>query len=291
MALAVQIAGAAALSGGCGESDRGVTRGTLRVAGSDTALRLVRAEADSFAATYAKARIDVQGGGSLVGLEALINREVDVAVLSRTPTDAERELGKKSGAEIALYPFALDGLAIVVHRDNPVYALSFAETRSVFAGEIDDWADLGGNAGPIQVYASGVQGGADGFVRQSLLGGAAIAAGAGRAPTTAAVVDSVAAHEDAIGFAGMTELDSRVKALPISPKEGGPLTGLDAETVYRKEYPLVRTFYFATRGIPRRDLVSGFVSFAMSTRGQKIVLDAGFVPATVPLMIKREGAR
>jgi phosphate transport system substrate-binding protein len=103
------------------------------------------------------------------------------------------------------------------------------------------------------------------------------------------VVDSVASHEDAIGYAGMAELDERVKALPISSPRGGPLKVLNIDTVYRKEYPLARVFYFGTRGIPRDNLVSGFVSFVMSTPGQRIVLDGGFVPATVQLRIKREG--
>jgi phosphate transport system substrate-binding protein len=102
------------------------------------------------------------------------------------------------------------------------------------------------------------------------------------------VVDSVASHEDAIGYASMVDVDERVKALPISTEEG-PLTALNIETVYRKQYPLVRTIYLGTRGIPRDDLISGFVSFVMSTRGQRIVADCGLVPATVAVRFKREG--
>lgn len=274
---------------GCGAAERDVTRGVLRVVGSETTLSLLRAEADSFSVSYRKAHIEVHGGGSLVGLEALINKEADVAVLSRAPTKDEESAAKKAGVPIALFPFAHDGLAIVVHRSNPVYALSFGEARSVFDGEITDWNQIGGRPGRILVYTSGVGTGALGYIRDSLLAGAEFTPGAGRSPSTRGVVDSVAAHEDAIGFAGMAEIDERVKALPISPKDGGPLTVLDMETVHDREYPLVRTFYFATRGIPRDDLVSGFVSFVMSTRGQSIVLQFGFVPATVPLHIKRAG--
>lgn len=280
---------AAASGAGCGSADRDVTRGALRVVGSDAALPLVRAAADTFCATYAKARVEVVGGGSLAGLEALINREADVAVLSRAPNEEEEKAAREAGVTVSLYPFAHDGLAIIVHPSNPVYALSFPELRSVFAGEVTDWAALGGRDAPIWVYTSGAGSGAPGFVREALLDGAPFAGGAGRSPSTRGVVDSVAAHEEAIGFAGMAEVDGRVKALPISAKEGGPLVALDMETVYKKEYPLVRTFYFGTRGIPRDDLVSGFVSFVMSSRGQRIVLDSGFVPATVPLRIKRSG--
>jgi phosphate transport system substrate-binding protein len=292
LALAAALALAAGLAlgwgGGCGPSGPAVTEGTLTVVGSETAKPIISAAADSFVRTYKKAHISVEGGGTVVGIEALINRQADVAVLSREPSEEERAAAREVGVEIFLYAFAVDGLAIVVHHDNPVYALSFAEARGAFSGTIQDWAMLGGAPGRIRVYVSGVQTGARGFVQTKLLGGAPFVEGAGRAPTTAAVVDSVASHADAIGFAGMAELDERVKALPISP-DGGPLKVLNVETVYRKEYPLGRVFYLGTRGIPRDNLVSGFVSFVMSTPGQRIVLDAGFVPATVPLRIKREG--
>jgi phosphate transport system substrate-binding protein len=279
---------ALATAAGCGEGRRSVTQGTVRVVGSDTARRLVRAEADSFAAVYEGARIEVEGGGSLVGLEALVNRQADVAILSRAPSDAERAAAKRGGVEIALYPFALDGLCVIVNAASPVYALSHAEASAIFAGATDDWAEVGGVPGPIQVYVSGVQGGALGTLRDLLLGGREPAAAAGRAPSTEAVADSVARHEGAIGVASHAELREGVRALPLSPKEGGPLVAANVETIYKRRYPLVRTFYCATRGIPRDDLVSGFVSFMMSTRGQRIVLDAGFVPATVPLRIQHE---
>jgi phosphate transport system substrate-binding protein len=258
------------------------------VAGSDTALRLIQAEADSFMAAYKESRIQVAGGGTVSGIEALLNRGVDVAVLSRPPTVEERAIAKSADVDFALFGFANDGLALIVNRENPVYALAFDEARAVFSGEILDWAEVGGSAGRIRVYIGSVQGGAVGYARDTLLAGGDFVEGAGRAPTTAAIVDSVAAHADAIGFAGLAELDDRVKALPLSPKGGGPLTVLNVETVYEKTYPLVRTFYFATRGVPRGDLVSGFVSYVMGNAGQKIVLEHGFVPATVPLRIRHE---
>ncbi len=273
----------------CGPAGPRITGGELTLIGSETALRAVQAGADSFIATYPKARIRVEGGGAVVGLEALLNHEADAAVLCRDPLEEERAAARKLKVELALYPFARDGLAIIVHRSNRVYALSFDEVRAVFSGRTQDWGDLGGEPGRILVYLSGVQSGARGFVQKMVLDGAPFVEGAGRGPTTEAVVDSVAAHEDAIGYAGMTEVDDRVKALPISSPDGGPLIVLNVDTVYRREYPLVRTFFFGTRGIPRDNLASGFISFMMSTSGQRIVLESGLIPATVPLRIRHEG--
>lgn len=288
-AAVVACAGAAAAAAGCGEPSSRLTRGEIVVSGSDAALALVHAEADSFMALYTGARVRVEGGGSVLGLEALINKKADAAFMSRAPSESERAIAGGAGAELAVYPFARDGLAIIVRRDNPVYALAFDEARRIFAGETRRWAEVGGNDAEIVVYKSHEATGAAGFVREALLGGAAFAAGAIEARTTREIAEAVAADSNAIGFAGMSELDDRVKALPLSPKEGGPLTVLNAETVYRQSYPLTRTFCFVTRGIPRDNLVSGFVSYAMSNPGQRIVLDSGFVPATVPVNIKHEG--
>ena len=288
-AAILMLAAGLGLFAGCDATHRGVTEGTLRVVGSEAALPLVRAAADTFVAYYKRAQVTVEGGGTVAGLEALINKQADIAVLSREPLPSEREAGRGVGVDIALYPFAYDGLAIIVHRENPVYALSFSEARALFSGQTTDWAQVGGKPGWIRVYTTGVENGATDFVKDVLLGGLAFAEGAGRATTTQAVVDSVAQHPDAVGYAGMAELDVRVKALPLSPPEGGPLRVLNMETVFRKEYPLVRTFYFGTRGIPRDDLVSGFVSFVMSNRGQKIVAEKGLVPASVPVRFRTEG--
>ncbi len=277
------------LAVGCEPSHRGVTAGNLRVVGSDAAYEAVRAAADTFVSYYKRAVVTVDGGGTVAGLEALINKEADIAVLSRQPLDSERKAAHDVGVEIALYPFALDGLAIIVHRQNPVYALSYSEARALFSGEITDWEEVGGSPGWIRVYTTGVENGATAFVRDSLLNGGEFVTGAGLATTTQAVADSVAEHVNAVGYASMAEVGDRVKTLPLSPPEGGPLRVLSMETVYRKEYPLVRTYYFGTRGIPQDDLVSGFVSFVMSTRGQRIVADKGLVPASVPVRFKTEG--
>jgi len=281
--------GIATGAAGCGEPASRLTHGEITVIGSDAALALMRAEADSFMARYTGARVKVEGGGSVLGLEALINKKVDAAFMSRAPSERELEIAKNAGSEIAVYPFARDGLAIIVRRDNPVYALAFDEARRIFAGETTRWTEVGGNDAEIVVYKSHEATGAAGFVRETMLDGAAFAGGAIEARTTREIAEAVAADANAIGFAGMSEIDDRVKALPLSPKEGGPLTVLNAETVYRQSYPLTRTFCFVTRGIPRDNLVSGFVSYAMSNPGQKIVLDSGFIPATVPVNIKHEG--
>jgi phosphate transport system substrate-binding protein len=273
---------------GCTSTHEEVTHGRLRLAGTGGAEQVLRAEADSFSVRYRNATIEMLGGGTVGGLEAMLNREADVAVISRDLNDAERQAAREAGADLALYAFAHDGIAVIVHPKSQVYGIAAEEAAGIFAGRITDWGEVGGAPGWIRVYTTGVEDGATGYVRKTLMGGVEFLAGAGRALTTRAVADSVAEHEDAIGYASMADLTERVKALPLAPLGGGPLKVLDVETVYRKEYPLVRTLYFGTRSIPRDNLISGFISYVMSTEGQKIVLDQGLVPATVPLRIKRE---
>ena len=68
---------------------------------------------------------------AVIGLEALINKEAEVAVLSRAPLDSEREAAKSVGVDISLYPFALDGIAIVVHRGRTTGVQAINSSRAL----------------------------------------------------------------------------------------------------------------------------------------------------------------
>jgi hypothetical protein len=245
-----------------------VTEGTLRVVGSDAALPLVRAAADTFVAYYKRAQVTVEGGGSVAGLEALINKNADIAVLSREPLASERQAGREVGVDIALYPFAYDGLALIVHRDNPVYALSFSEARALFSGQTTDWAAVGGSPGWIRVYTTG--NGATAFVGTRSSAGPSHEGGTG--------------HHDRGRRFGSVSRCGRVRehgqvddhqGLPNLPRAAQVLDGDSLP----EGVPLVRTF-LSVRG-PADDLVSGR-SFVMSNR-KKIVAEGIVPPGARPL--------
>ena len=91
---------------------------------------------------------------------------------------------------------------------------------------------------------------------------------------------------DREAFVSQSSLAPGVKVLALARAKGLPYVGLDAETVYRHDYPLTRTYNLVTR-VPGVKLGQGFITFALSEPGQRLVRDGHRVPASVPVRFTR----
>ena len=121
------LIGLAALLYFVGSSDRSAaTTGSVQVAGSESMRPVVTACAELFMARNPKADAIVRGGGSGDGIAALLHGLVDVGMTSRDLSKRERDYALSKGIEITQFPLALDAIAIVVNRTNPVVGLSLA---------------------------------------------------------------------------------------------------------------------------------------------------------------------
>ncbi len=120
--------------------------GSIRITGSDTMVNLAQAWAEAYQKTHPDISLQVRGGGSGVGIAALINGKVDIAPASRAMTDDEIELAKeKTGKEPKQFVVGRDALAIYVHRDNPLNSISIDELAEIYGegGKINKWEQLG----------------------------------------------------------------------------------------------------------------------------------------------------
>jgi phosphate transport system substrate-binding protein len=104
--------------------------------------------------------------------------------------------------------------------------------------------------------------------------------------TSREMVEWVAANRSAIGFVGMNWLTDRVKAVAVAPGTSNQFVDIHQASVYRGDYPLVTTIYAITTG-GAYGLGSGFIAFLTSAPGQKIFLNAGLVPVTMPVKLIR----
>ena len=119
---------------------------TLRISGSGGTTPIMAALADNFSADNPDYRIEtLQGTGTGGGVQGIIAGVLDVAAMGRAPNAEEAEkiefLSLGHGAEI---PF--------VHADVAVSELDSAQLQAIFAGEITNWAEVGGTDQPIVVY-------------------------------------------------------------------------------------------------------------------------------------------
>ena len=227
-------------------------------------------------------QVNINRQGVTPGFLAMAKKEGDAVWTGRRVLPEEEQM--MSGAGIASmkaagneHVWALDGLIVVVPKTSPVAALSLLDIAKVFAGEITDWSELGYPAGKINVYAPTSEAGAYSLFESQVLAahGRKIASSATRLLHATEWSDKVADDPNGIGLT-ILAMVRRAKALNITSPCGiiVPPTLFNVKT---EEYPLTRRLYFYTPGAPENPLAKALLAFAMSTRLQPVLKDAGFV--------------
>jgi phosphate transport system substrate-binding protein len=233
----------------------------------------------SASATTANA-VEIAGDGSPTAFEGLASGRCDVGMASRRvhPDEAARlkQLGlgdmTSPGNEHVL---GLEGIAIIVHPNNPVHSLSLPDLKQIFSGASTDWSKLGGPSSPVHVFARDDQSATMETFKQLVLGGGAISDQAKRFPINDSLADAVASDTAAIGFVGFGHVRGARPVAVSTP--GAPGIYPSKFTVGTEDYPLMRRLYLYTSERPTNPATREFVSFALSTEGQGIVKAAGFI--------------
>jgi len=219
---------------------------------------------------------DLSSGTADLGQSSRRIKPEEVASLAEKHGDLS-----KPGSE---HVVALDGLAVIVHPQNPVTSLSIDQIAKVFAGKIRNWSELGGSPTPIVLYArDDVSGTWDTFKHLVLApAGLELEASARRFESSGELSDSVARDTGGIGFIGLPYVRGS-KALSVSAQTGGFALVPTAFTVGTEDYPLSRRLYFYSPAGSTNETMREFVDFALSDPGQEIVRQVGFVSQNVAL--------
>lgn len=222
--------------------------------------------------------IKISAHGTSTGLDALTNGRADLWMASRPVQLNEikqhnASLGRLDDAAQE-HVIALDGLAIIVHPAQAMRTLSFQQLRAVFAGEIRDWSQLGGRAGPIHLYARDEQSGTFDTFKTLVLSGAALSGSASRFESTDELAAAVVNDPNAIGFVGLAGIGG-ARAIAVSTAQTRPMSPTSL-TVATEDYPLSRRLMLYSSN-QRSDDVQRFIEFAQSREGQLLVDAVGFV--------------
>ena len=219
-------------------------------------------------------RVNAHGSGTAV--PALRAGTADLGMLSRPVSADEVASAQALGALDAhaqSLVVALDGLAVVVHPDSALRALSVAQVRAIFSGAIRDWSGVGRRAGPIRLHARDARSGTWDTFRSVVLQDASLHPSAQRYESTDALAAAVAQDPDAIGFVGLAGVGD-ARALAIS--DGGVAIAPERFQVAVEDYPLSRRL-FLVRPDQASSATDAFVQFALSDAGQAVVERLGFV--------------
>ncbi len=203
--------------------------------------------------------------GSGSGITAVSEGRCDIGLSSRALTDEEKESGL---TETVL---ALDGIAIIVHPDNPISDLSIEDIAKIYTGEITNWKDVGGNDAEIVLIGREAGSGTrDGF--ESITGTEDLCQYRQELTSTGDVITTVSQNEGAIGYASLASVGDSVKAISVdgvAPSE---------ETVKDGSYAVQRPFVLVTRtGESLSDVAQAFFDYITSSEASQIISDAGAV--------------
>ena len=256
---------------------------SIQIKGSDTMVNLGQAWAEEFMKVNPKVSVAVTGGGSGTGIAALLSKTCDIAELSRELKPEEITMAREKGFDPKQITVALDGLAVVVHPDNPVSQLTMDQLGAIFSGALTSWKEVGGADLPIVVLSREVNSGTHVYFKEHVLrhnskeSQVEFAANALMLSSSQAIADEVAQNTGAIGYFGMGYISPKEKALAIAMTADAPYVQPTIENVIDQTYPISRPLLMVTRGQPLGS-VAEFINFVLSPAGQKIVAQIDFVP-------------
>jgi phosphate transport system substrate-binding protein len=240
--------------------------GTISVAGGTAHIPVMNDAAKNIMTFNSKIRIPVEGGGSGIGVQKVGEGLVDIGNTGRALSEEEvTKYGLNS------FAFALDGVATVVHPENPVTALSPQQIRDIFAGSITNWKDVGGKDGAIHLFSRDEASGTREVFWEKLLKKGPVATAANIVASNGAMKVAVSQDKDAIGYVGIGHVDESLKALSLD--------GVTAsqENAMNGTYPVVRKLYMNTKGEPSK-LVKAFIDYIMGPDGAEISKKYGYIP-------------
>ena len=248
-----------------------------RVKGSDTLLPLTQELAEDYLEEHPEGEVIVTGGGSGVGIAALMENTTDIAMASRRIKFGEKMKFAEAGLEAREVIVAYDALAVVVNPSNPVTQLTREQLEDIFRGKITNWKEVGGEDRKIVVYSRETSSGTYEFFKESVLDNKNYMSSILSMPATGAIIQSVKQTKGAIGYIGLAYLNRYVKPLAVSYDGGEHYAVPSVETAADGSYPIVRPLYYYYDAA-KEQTVSSFISYALSPVGQKSVLEQGFVP-------------
>jgi phosphate transport system substrate-binding protein len=275
--------------------------GNLSSVGSDTLANLMTLWAEEFNRAYPNVNIQIQAAGSSTAPPALTEGTANLGPMSREMKDDELEAFEdKYGYKPTAIPVAIDALAVLVNKDNPVKGLTMEQVDSIFSstnkcgGEksIETWGDAGVAAWgskSIQLYGRNSVSGTYGYFKEHALCKGDFKNNVNEQPGSASVVQSVTSSVNGIGYSGMGYSTSGVKMVALAKKGSKTFVDATPENAVAGTYPLTRYLYIYVNKKPNQPLApldNEFIKMVLSKTGQQVVIKDGYIPLPAKVVEK-----
>lgn len=256
---------------GCTGGEGDTKPESLSVTGSTTVLPIAQKAAEAYMDTHPDADIQVSGGGSSVGVQAVGEGTADIGMASRDLKESERE----KYPDLIQHVVARDGIAMIVHPSNTVEAMTIAQIKAIYQGTVTNWKDLGGPDMAIVVVGRDSASGTREFFQETVMNREDFVPTQLEKNSNGAVKQTIAQTPGAIGYVGLGYVDPSVKALKVDVN--GTAVEPTVAAVVSGDYPIARSLTMVTKG-EATGLAKEYLAFILSPEGQAIVEEEGFVP-------------
>ncbi len=264
---------------GCSKKDKQNTQNkkSVTIKGSDTMVHLMSTLAEAFMKKNPEVQVSVTGGGSGTGIAALINGTTDVCASSRDMQQKEKDQAKAKNINLVEKTIAYDGIAIVVHPENPIKDISMEQLRKIYTGAYKNWKEFGGPDHPLTILSRESNSGTYVFFQEHVLNKENFAPTVKLMPASSSIVQSISSDKWSIGYVGLGYTkEGNIKVVPVKKDESSQPIMPDHNTVLDKTYSIARQLFLYFNGEPA-DNNKLFLDFAMSPAGQKIVEETGYI--------------
>ncbi len=261
--IVLALACAVMLFAACGTKESGA----VSTDGSTSMEKVIGALGESFMQKYEGTTFTYNPTGSGSGIKAVQAGTCDIGLASRNLKDEEKSSGLKQTV------LAYDGIAIIVHPDNPVSDLDVDTIAKIYTGEITNWKDVGGNDAEIVLIGREAGSGTrDGF--ESITGTEGNCKYRQELTSTGDVITTVSQNPDAIGYASLAALKDSVKALKVGGVEPTEASVKDGSYVIQRPFVLV-----TVEGKELSKTAQEFFDYVTSAEAADIIAKAGAVAA------------
>lgn len=273
------------------------TTGKISMAVDETFMPIVQAQLDVFHSVYRYAHIEPIALPESEAFKLLYDDSVKLILASRKLSDKEVEYFNQKKIFPKQVKIAIDAIAMIVNRQNPDSVYTVDELAAILKGEITNWSQLNNNnhSGNIELMFDNPKSGLVRYMIDSVAHTNALSKSLISGSVNTDVINYVSRHINAAGFIGVSWISDKDDSTRLSFQNNirvarlGKVQKTDAYKPYQayiatEQYPLTRDIYLISTD-PHLGLAEGFISFAASDKGQRIILKAGILPATATIRL------
>jgi phosphate transport system substrate-binding protein len=245
----------------------------LVIKGSDTlGAKLVPQLAEQFKAQHPGTTFDIAAEGSTTGIAAIIDGTAEIGMASRRAKSSEVGAAAAKGRTMKPVIVAYDGIAVIVNSANPVKSLTKKQVEQIFTRDVTDWSAVGGSGGKISIYTRNTSSGTYSEFKELAMKKRDYAGSSQKMAGNEQIAAEVGKNPSGVGYVGMAY--TKASGIKVVSIDGATPS---VKSVQDHSYPYWRPTFYYTNGEPG-GLAKQFVDFTLSSGGQKIVAQVGFVP-------------